>query len=84
MAHTALTEPAIHVDETKLSGMEVTVFKESPELHARHNESVVRIVVVSKATVEQVNTMKTCHMSSDDERNLVTYGQYIRTYIVAL
>ena len=50
--------------------VQLDVFQESPELHSRHDERVVRRVVVAERTVEVVDLAEACHVAEDDEEDL--------------
>ena len=65
-----LTNPSVHVTEAESRVMELAIFDESPELESSQNKSVVWIIVMAKATVEQVDLVQASHVTHYDEQHL--------------
>jgi len=61
--NTALTKPTVHVNKTIILVMQLTVLQQSPELHTRHEESIVRIDLMPQSTVECIYLVEASHVT---------------------
>ena len=68
--YTAHTKPSVHVNKSIVLVVQLTVFQQSPELHTRHDVSVVRVDVVTESAVECVDTVKAGHVTQHHKRHL--------------
>ena len=64
------TQHPVHLSHSDVFMMEVAVFEEAPELHATHDEGVIRTVIISQATVEIKHPLQARHVAHQNKHHL--------------